>query len=556
MVFMKIKILICVCLLLNSFFAGAQIKMQSEDQRTISRPKLVVGIVVDQMRWDFLYRYYNRYGNGGFKRLLNEGFSCENTMINYLPSYTAVGHSCIFSGSVPSVSGITGNDWIDQLSGKQMYCTADSTVQSIGNESEDGKMSPRNLLVSTVTDELRIATNFQSKVVGISLKDRAAILPAGHTANAAFWLDDASGHFITSSYYMQQLPSWVNYYNSSNKISQLIKNGWNTLFPLTTYIESDSDDQAYEGRFKGETTSSFPHNIQKTYETSKGVFRQSPFGNTLTLDFAEEAIENYHLGKGVATDFLTINCASTDYVGHFFGPNSIESEDTYLRLDQDLEKLFLLLDAKIGKGQYTVFLTADHGVAHPIGYMQKHNLPAEFFISKPVIDSINKILEEKFSVQKLVRSGQNYQVNFDMQKIYSQHLDFDAIKKMTVEYLQQQPGIAYAVDIAKIGEAPIPDPIKKMIINGYNFKRSGAVQVILSPGWFEGYGKTGTTHGAWNPYDTHIPLVFMGWGIQHGSTNAVVHMTDIAPTVSALLHIQMPNGCIGEPIKEVINGKP
>ncbi len=545
-------------LIITIFFylsASTQDKNITNDSPTIGRPKLVVGIVVDQMRWDFLYRYYNRYGNGGFKRLLSEGFSCENAMIIHLPSYTAVGHSCVFTGSVPALNGITGNDWTEQLTGKQMYCTADSTVESVGNESEDGKMSPRNLLVSTVTDELRIATNYKSKVVGVSLKDRAAILPAGHTANGAFWLDDSSGHFITSSYYMKQLPSWVNAFNSRNEISELIKNGWNTLYPINTYSQSDSDNESYEGKFREETESVFPHDMKKLYGLYKGSFRQTPFGNTLTLDFAKAAVENYNLGNGDATDFLTINCASTDYVGHFFGPNSIEIEDTYLRLDKELEKFFQFLDAKIGKGQYTVFLTADHGVAHTIGYMQKHQLPAQFFISKPIIDSLNKILEDKFGIQKLVLSGMNYQVNYDMKKIYGQHLDFDLVKKMTVEYLQRQPGIAYAVDIAKIGEAPVPEPIKKMIINGYNFKRSGAVQVILEPGWFEGYGKTGTTHGSWNPYDTHIPLVFMGWGIHHGSSNAVVHMTDIAPTVSALLHIQMPNGCIGEPIKEVINNK-
>ncbi|HLK28667.1 MAG TPA: alkaline phosphatase PafA [Puia sp.] len=552
---MRFRTVLSVFFCWLSFFSSAQNKNVSGSSDLISRPKLVLGIVVDQMRWDYLYRYYSRYGEGGFKRLLNEGFSCENAMIIHLPSYTAVGHSCVFTGSVPALNGITGNDWTEQLTGKIMYCTEDSTVQSVGNESEDGKMSPRNLLVSTVTDELRLATNYQSKVVGISLKDRAAILPAGHTANAAFWLDDASGHFITSSYYMPKLPSWVNDFNNKNEIGELIKNGWSTLYPINTYIQSDSDNQSYEGKFKGESASSFPHDIKKIYETSKGSFRTTPYGNTLTLDFAKAAVENYGLGKGEATDFLTINCASTDYVGHFFGPNSIEIEDTYLRLDKELEKLFQFLDSKIGQGQYTVFLTADHGAAHAIGYMQKHQLPADFLISKPIIDGLNNILEEKFGTQKLVLSGMNYQVNYDMKKIYGQHLDFDAIKKMSVEYLQQQPGIQYAVDVSKIGEAPIPEPIKKMIINGYNFKRSGAVQVILNAGWFEGYGKTGTTHGSWNPYDTHIPLVFMGWGIKHGSSNAVVHMTDIAPTVSALLHIQMPNGCIGEPIKEVLQAK-
>jgi predicted AlkP superfamily pyrophosphatase or phosphodiesterase len=511
----------------------------------VKRPKLVVGIVVDQMRWDYLYRYSDRYGNDGFKRLLNQGFSCENTFINYLPSYTAVGHTCVFTGSVPAISGITGNGWIDQLTGKGSYCTEDTTVETVGASNSSGKMSPRNLLVSTVTDELRIATNYQSKVVGVSLKDRASILPAGHTANAAFWLDDATGNFITSSYYMQQLPEWVNKYNSSNPIGKLIKNGWNTLYPIATYRNSDGDDQPYEGKYSGEKAPVFPHNT-----IARGSFRTTPFGNTLTLDFAREAVKGYALGSGAATDFLTINCASTDYVGHMFGPNSIEIEDTYLRLDQDLATFFRFLDAKIGKGEYMVFLTADHGVAHTIGYMEKHRLPANNWNGKETIDGLNKVLTEKFGVSNLVITSDNYQVNFDVSRIYAKRLDFDAIKKITTEYLQQQPGIAYAIDVSKIGEAPVPEPIKTMIINGYNFRRSGAVQIIPNTGWFEG-GKTGTTHGTWNPYDTHIPLLFYGWNIKHGKTNREVHMTDIAPTIAAILHIQMPNGCVGKVIEEV-----
>jgi arylsulfatase A-like enzyme len=238
-----------------------------------------------------------------------------------------------------------------------------------------------------------------------------------------------------------------------------------------------------------------------------------------------------------------------------FGPNSREVEDTYLRLDKDLEDFFSFLDDKVGKDNYLVFMTADHGAANAIQYMQKHGMPAEFLNSKQMLDSLNIILKQKFKVDTLVKSGMNSQVNFDMPRINRDRLDFDAIKKTTVDYLQQQPGILFAVDVSKIGVAAIPEPIKKMIINGYNFKRSGAVQVIANPGWFEGYGKTGTTHGAWYPYDTHIPLLFMGWGIRHGSSNATVHMTDIAPTISALLHIQMPNGCIGEPIQGVVNNR-
>ena len=519
--------------------------------QALQRPKLVVGIVIDQMRWDYLYRYYNRYGNGGFKRLINQGFSCENTLISHLPSYTAVGHSTIFTGSVPALHGIAGNDWTDQLTGKTMYCTSDSTVQSVGNESEDGKMSPRNLLVSTITDELRLATNFQSKVVGVSLKDRASILPAGHTATAAYWFDDASGHFISSTYYMQQLPDWVNAYNSSNKVAKLIEKGWNTLYPINSYTNSDADDRPNEGKFPGETTTTFPHAINEIYQKSKVSLRSTPFGNALTLDFAKATLDAYQLGRGTATDFLTINCASTDYVGHMFGPNSIEVEDTYLRLDQELASFFDLLDTKIGKGQYLVFLSADHGAAHSIGFMQEHKIPADFWYARPLADSLNKLLTAKFNSAGLVRSIMNYQVNFNLTKINNEHLDYSAIKKAAVDYLQMQPGVSYAVDVAELGNSPIPEPIKTMIANGYNFKRSGAVQIVLVAGWFEGYSKTGTTHGTWNPYDTHIPLLFYGWNIKPGKTNRETHMTDIAATIAALLHIQMPNGCIGHVIEEV-----
>lgn len=525
----------------------------SSTNKMISRPKLVVGIVVDQMRWDYLYKYYNRYGNGGFKRLLTEGFSCENAMINYVPSVTGVGHSSIYTGSVPAIHGIADNYWIEQSTGKGVYCTDDSTVQGVGTDNNTGKMSPRNLLVSTVTDELRIATNFQSKVVAVSLKDRASILPGGHAANAAFWFDDSTGNFITSTYYMQTLPGWVVQFNNSHHVTVLIEKGWNTLYPIGTYQNSENDNQVYEGKFEGETTTGFPHKINEIFEKNKWNFRVSPFGNTITLNFAEQAIEEYQLGKGKVTDFLAINCASTDYVGHMFGPNSIEVEDTYLRLDQDLEKFFLFLDDKIGKGQYTIFLTADHGAANNAGYMQTHKMAFGLANIRAVTDSLNKLLEDKFGAKELIRTEIGDQVNFDMQKINSQHFDFDAIKKMTSTYLQQQPGIMYAVDESKIGEAPVPEPIKTMIINGYNIKRTSPVRVIFNPGWAQGESiGTGTGHGSIHPYDTHLPLLFMGWGIRHGTSNATVNITDIAPTISALLHIQMPNGNIGHVIEEVL----
>jgi predicted AlkP superfamily pyrophosphatase or phosphodiesterase len=521
----------------------------------VTRPRLVVGIVIDQMRWDFLYRYADRYGEGGFRRLLKQGYSCDNTLINYLPSFTAVGHTCIYTGSVPAYSGITGNDWVEQLTGQRRYCTDDSTVLAVGADSagsKEGKMSPRNLLVSTITDELMLSDNFRSRVVGISLKDRAAILPAGHAATGAFWLADSTGHFITSNYYMTRLPAWADSFNKREPVKAFVRNKWTPLYPKNTYGQSDTDDQPYEGKFKGDSTTAFPHNLDSSYRIAKNSFRYTPFGNTLTLDFARAAIDGYQLGQGAFTDFLTINCASTDYVGHMFGINSIETEDTYLRLDRDLADFFEFLDERLGKDQYTVFLTADHGAAHAIWYSQNHDIPADFWNPQPLVDSLNGLLGQTFGTPNLVDTISNYQVTFSLRTIRDKKLDFNAIKKVATNWLRQQPGITYAIDMATVGESPTAQPVRDMATNGYYYPRSGAIQLIPNAGWFEAHGKTGTSHGTWNPYDTHIPLLFMGWGIHRGHTNQQVYMTDIAPTLAALLHIQMPNGCVGKPIVKVL----
>lgn len=526
---------------------------RSADQ-PLPRPKLVVGIVVDQMRWDYLYRYYDRYTSGGFRRLLNEGYSCEQTYISHLPSFTAVGHTTIFTGSVPSIDGITGNDWIDQSTGRSVYCVSDSTVQPVGGTSPAGNMSPHNNLATTITDELRLATNFRSRVVGVSLKDRASILPAGHTPTGAFWFDDARGCFSTSTWYMQELPQWVKRFNALDEPEKLAARGWNTLYPIDTYVQSTADNVPWEGMFKGEQAPVFPHDILKAYHENHDNIRSSPFGNTLTLDFARAAVDGYALGQHEVTDFLTINCASTDYVGHKYGPNSIEVEDTYLRLDKDLASFFSYLDTRIGKGNYLIFLTADHGGSHSVNFLKAHQIPAGILGSKKLMQELDDTLTKVTGVKNLVLSGLNYYVNFNLARIRSAGLSLDSLKTVTISWLQRQPGIQYAVDMAHITSANLPKNIENMVINGYNPKRCGSILLLPEPAWFEGPEK-GTTHGTWNPQDTHIPLVFMGWGIPHGALYRTVHMTDIAPTLAALLHIQVPDGNIGETIPEVLGAK-
>ncbi|MFC3562535.1 alkaline phosphatase PafA [Pedobacter jamesrossensis] len=546
----KISCLIVSLSILSLTTVSAQTKKATTAAKAfpaeVARPKLVVGLVVDQMRWDYLYRYYNRYSNGGFKRLINEGFSVENTFIPYTPTYTAVGHTTIYTGSVPAIHGIIGNDWYNVESKKNVYCTEDSTVVTVGSTpSSEGNMSPKNLLATTITDELRLATNFRGKVIGISLKDRGSILPAGHAANAAYWYQGSTGNWITSSYYMKEVPTWIADYNKLKLANKFYAKNWETLYPINTYVNSTSDEKAYEGK-----TSTFPHLLTQNINKNFDAIRSTPYGNTITLDLAKLAILSEDLGQDNITDFLAVSCSATDYVGHGYGPNSIEAEDTYLRLDKDFEEFFNYLDKKVGKGNYTVFLSADHGVAHVPGFMKENKLPGGTVSDRDIVFKLNAFLNDKFKVNNVVLKSMNNQIIFDHDKTDNGTVSFDVIKAASIEFLKRMDGFANVVDISKISMATLPEIQKKMITNGYNARRSGDLYYILDPNWFNG-ASTGTTHGNWNPYDAHIPLVFMGWGIKHGATNKTHYMTDISATLAALLHIQMPNGCVGEPITEI-----
>lgn len=514
----------------------------------VSRPKMVVGIVIDQMRWDYLYRYYERYGHSGFRRLLQDGYTCSNTTINYLPTYTAPGHACIYTGSVPAIHGIAGNDWVDK-NGNRMYCVQDTTVTTT-EPSKDGPMSPANLLTTTVTDELRLATNKLSRVYGVSLKDRGSILPAGHMANGAYWYNDLTGNFISSSYYPNANPNWLKRFNERKVADSLVALGWYTLFAGDTYIQSDADSAACEGTLTGEKSPVFPHIFDTlTGPRRYGVIKSIPAGNTISMMMAKACIEGEQLGKGQYTDFLALSLSATDYVGHRFAPNSVEIEDTYLRLDRDIADLLLYLDKQYGKDGYLVFLTADHGAAHNANYLTDRHIPAGSEQGS-VKQELNAWLKQVYGIDNLVTFTDNYQICFDESLIAKTGKDREGIRANTMSWLQAQPQVAYAIDLENIWRNTVPEPIKTMAVNGYNSQRSGGIQVILHPGWYNSNGHTtGTTHGTWNPYDTHIPLIWYGWNIKHGESDAPVYMTDIAPTVASLLHIQMPNGCVGKPIQ-------
>ena len=470
----------------------------------IKRPKLVVGVVVDQMRWDYLYYYYNEYGNDGLKRLLDEGYSCQNTMIPYIPTVTAIGHSSIYSGSVPAMTGILGNDFF--IKGKAVYCCQDDDVKSVGSDSKEGQMSPHRLLASTIGDELKIATNFKSKVIGVALKDRAAILPAGHSADAAYWWDTSAGHFVSSTFYMKELPKWVTDFNKQNST----KPGFD--------------------------------------------IKTSDQGVTMTFKMAEAAIENERLGQGSTTDMLAVSVSSTDAIGHAYSTRGKENHDVYLQLDKDIAQFMKVLDEKVGKGNYLLFLSADHGGSHNPNFMRSHRLPAGGFEGWNVAKSVNETLQKQFKTTARLILGENsLRIFLDHESIEKAGLKLDEVKAAAKKEFEKDDNVAFVVDYDNVAAQSIPQPIRERIINGYSRERGGDLLLITNPGWIDASNDAnykGTTHGLWNPDDSHIPLIFMGWNIKHGETSKPTSMTDIAPTICSMLHIQMPNACVGNSIFE------
>ena len=524
---------------------------QNKPASGVARPKLVVGIVVDQMRWDYLYRYYDRYGSGGFKRLMTEGFNCENTFIPYTPTVTAAGHACIYTGSVPNIHGMAGNAWWDRQQQRSVSCVEDHNVKGVGGANNTGRVSPRNMLTTTIADELRMATNFRSKVIGVAFKDRGSVIAAGHSANAAYWFDGNTSNFITSTYYMNDLPQWVKDFNNKKLADAYYRNGWNTLYPINTYRQSTADEKDYEAKPLGRDQLKFPYSLQQYIGKDYWKIANTPFGNSITLEMAKAALENEKLGTDADTDMLCISFSSPDHIGHSFGPNSIEIEDTYLRLDKDLADLLTHLDTKIGKGQYTVFLSADHAAAHIPGYLKENKIAGGLFDDVAIMKQLNTQLKELTGKDSIVVSMYNYQVHLDHRRIENEKLDVNIIRSVIVKSLNKQESVSYAFDLSALDQQPMNSKVKSMISNGYFYNRGGDIQIILKPGYIDG-GSTGTSHGVWNPYDSHIPMLWYGWGIKQGKTNRETYMTDIAPTLATLLKIQMPNGCVGTVIEEVL----
>lgn len=534
--------------LLFSFF-GSLLFSQNDS------PKLMVGIVVDQMCYEYLYRFRDHYTEGGFKRLMNEGTNCRTTHYNYVPTYTGPGHASIYTGTTPSNHGIVANDWLDRVANSTVNCVEDQTVQTVGSDSKKGMFSPARLKVNTITDQLKLERP-ASKVIAMSIKNRGAILPGGHLSDGTYWFDSKSGDFITSTFYKQELPQWVADFNKKNLPEKSMKQVWNTFFPIERYVESGPDNSPYEHLLPGKTEPVFPYDLSKmsTKETAYDLFTCTPFANTFLTDFAIQALHAEKMGQNGATDMLCISYSSTDIIGHEFGPQSKEIQDTYIRLDRELERLLNELDNTLGKGNYTLFLTADHAVVPVPQLLVDKKLAGGYVFLSEAVKQLKTDVTDTFGADLIV-AEENLNIYLDRTLIRERGLKYDEVCRFVKEHIREWKGVKNVYTSGEL-QTGSGDKWFEMIRSGYHYKESGDVIFSLESGHLPKSKDTdkarkGTSHGSPYAYDTQVPLLFFGHSIPQQEVFRVVEITDIAPTIAHILDISFSHAATGKPIVEL-----
>ena len=507
--------------------------------------------MIDQFRYEYLPRFADQFGEGGFKRLTQSGAVFSNANYIHVPTYTACGHATFMTGSVPSVNGIVGNEWYDRETGKRVTSVNDGAVKLLGGRTGTG-MSPAKLLGSTIGDELKLASNQQAKVVGVSLKDRSAILPAGKRPNGAYWYDGTTGNLVSSTWYFEDLPAWVKKFNQEMGPARFFGKRWEKLLPEAAYARSTADEMAYEKSAYG---NKFPYTItggeEKPGAKFFSQFEYTPFANDYLIDFAKAAIENEGLGADDVTDLLTVSLSSNDLVGHLYGPYSHEVHDITLRTDRTLAGFFAYLDQKIGAGNYLVALTADHGVApvpeqvRTLGYGGKIE-------AKAIGDAVQAALARAFGEEKWVLQTVNGNVYLDEAAIARRKLDAEAVERVAAQAAVAVGGVAECFTRSQILAGRLPQThIARAVAHGFHSKRNGNLVIITEPFYFIGEGIT-TTHGSPYVYDTHVPVILYGPGVAPGEYRTVASPADIAPTLASLLRIETPSNSVGRVLIEAV----
>jgi predicted AlkP superfamily pyrophosphatase or phosphodiesterase len=558
--FVRILVLLLAALsfLPQSSDAQRQTSNRTAATRAASgKPRLVLAIIVDQFRYDYIERFWDLFGNEGFKRLINEGALFTNANYEYVPTYTACGHASIFSGSVPALNGIVGNLWFDRESGKQRIMVGDDNAHLVtgkGVSPRGGAASPRTLIGTTIGDQMRLSNNFQSKVIATSLKDRSAVLPGGQRPNGAYWFSDADGQFVTSDYYFKELPSWVKKFETEKSADKYFGMKWDRALPASAYARSQAEKLPIQRSTLG---AQFPYVVtggdEKPGQKFYGAFQLTPFSTEYLAEFGKAALDAESLGADEFTDLLSISFSAPDLTGHYYGPDSPEIEDTYFRLDRVIADLLSYVDRKVGLGNTIIFVTGDHGVAPIPEYSRSKGFDAVRIPGRDVIDAANKALEARFGQGKWVLNLVNDQLYLDQKLIAEKKVDPAEAERVAGEAVLSMEGVVNYFTRTEIAGGRMPvGVVARRVTNGFYRKRSGDVWVVTKPFSFFMEGDLPTTHGSPYNYDTHVPVILFGSGVRPGRYNVECSPTDIAPTLAAMLGIEPPPNRTGRVLAEAM----
>ncbi len=520
------------------------------------KPKLIVGIIVEQLRYDQIARFSDRFGEGGIRRLLNEGTFYQNAAYQYILTQSAPAHATISTGTEPAWHGITSNSWYLPLRNDLIYCTQDPGIDPVGGGYESGLHSPVHLQASTFTDELKKATRKKAKVFGIGLKEHAAILSAGHAADAAFWYDNSTGNWISSTWYIDSLPSWINDFNAMKYPEAYLAKNWDLAGPQEYYYDCVSDTSIFEIGYGGRNY--FPYDLKKIrnerlteHQDDMSLLRETPFGNTFTTDLAKKLIEKERLGKDDITDVLTVCYSSTDYIGHMFGPSSFEMADAILRLDREIRDLMSYLVDSVGKRNILVYFTSSHGLSETPGILEINRIPSGYFRPEQALYLLRSYLKVLYGEGDWVKGYIGNQLYLNRTLIEDSKISLEDIRRNVARFMVQMSGVNFVYPYSDLGINNFGNENLNRIINSYNPQKSGDIIITFKPGWVESSTDNITDHNSSYEYNSHVPLIWYGWSVDRTSVNRTINLTDIAPTLSSLINIPYPNACTGKPLFEL-----
>ncbi len=528
----------------------------SQQKKIPEKPKLVVQVVVEQMRYDLLQRYWDRFSDKGFKRLVNEGTLCKDAYYDYMVTESAPGYATIATGSNPSEHGIVSDDWYVRLRNATQFCVDDPKLDDRFTNFDENKYSPKQIIGSTLGDELRASNYKRSKVISISIKNYASVLSGGYLANAAYWMDENTADWVSSTYYMDSLPRWVRDFNKKELVPLYLSREWNTLNPIGSYQQSLADNNSYETGFSNHQRT-FPYNLKllSLTEGSK-VIKYTPYGNSYAASLAVAAIIFEELGKDSYPDLLTISFATTGYVTDLFGVRSVELEDVYLRLDKEISHLLNVLDDRVGKENVIVVLTSDRGISDHPDFNKEIGVPTGEFDSQKAIFLLNSYLKAIYGRTGWVKHYSDKQIYLDQLVIDAAKLSLADVQLKAAQFMSEFNGVANATTGSVLQTNSFTEGTMRKFMNSYSLVRSGDILLNLKPGWVEKkkyFSKNSIQQSSPYRYDSHVPLIFYGWKIKHTEIQEPVHMNDIAPTLSDFLKITYPSGATGKLIKGLVD---